>query len=125
MSIKRKNSPGIDYDALAAIGARMRRAREDTGLTSTEVAHKRGHSPQWLSDIERGGANVTLYEAAYLARIYGTPIEMFVGPTVAPSTFRLPQTLADWQAMYREQPGRARAHYQLDEIYNEAAQGRE
>lgn len=122
MPTKRKRSPNIDYDALAAIGARMRQAREDAGLTAREVATKRGRSPQWLSDIERGGANTTLYEAAHLARIYGTPIEMFVGPTVAPSTFRIPQTLSDWQAMFRNQPGRAYAHYQLEEIFTEAEQ---
>lgn len=120
MPIKKRSAP-IDFQALAAIGGRMRRVREDAGLTTTEVARQRGHSPQWLSDIERGEANITLYEAAHLARIYGTPIELFIGPTVAPSAFRLPVTLADWQAMYRDQPGRAAAHWQLDKIYNDAA----
>lgn len=125
MPIRKRNTPTIDFEALAAIGARMRRAREDAGLTTTDVAHRRGRTPQWLSEIERGNANISFYEAANLSRIYGTPIEMFVGPAVAPSTFRLPQSLADWQAMYRQLPGRAYAHYQLDELYNEAAQVRE
>ena len=124
MPTKSKNTPPIDFAALTAIGSRMRRAREDAGLTTTEVARKRGHSPQWLSDIERGEANITFYEAAYLARIYETPIEMFVGPTVAPSSFRIPQSLTDWQAMYRGQPGRAHAHYDLDEVYNGVMQGK-
>ena len=31
-----------------------------------------------------------------------------------------PETMDEWQRLYRNQTGRARAHYQLDQIYDEA-----
>lgn len=43
-----------------AVGAAIRRERERRGLTQTDVGEKAGITYQYVSEIERGIANVTL-----------------------------------------------------------------
>lgn len=124
MVVQKKQRAPIDHQALSAIGARLRRAREDAGLTANEVATRRDRTTQWLTEIERGNSNVTLYDAVWLAKIYATPLESFVMPGVNPSAFRVPVTMADWKAMYPSQPKRASAHYSLDSLFEDGAAGR-
>lgn len=124
MAVPRKSLPPIDFAALQAIGARLRRAREDAGFSSTEVAKKRGKTAQWLLEIERGRSNISFYDIVHLARLYGCPVEMFVGEGAVHSAFRVPVTLGDWQALYRSDPNRAAAHYNLDQVFIKEGEGK-
>jgi len=98
----------------------MRRMRDDAGLTAAEVAGRRDRTTQWLTEIERGNSNVTLYDAIRLARIYDCPMEAFVTPGVTRSAFRQPVTIADWKMVSPPAPKRAMAHYSLDSLFMDA-----
>ncbi len=57
--------------------ARLRRAREDAGLTQVEVAKRLGRSQTWLSKCELGERRVDFVELEDLAAAYGKPLQFF------------------------------------------------
>jgi transcriptional regulator with XRE-family HTH domain len=120
MPVKRRARPPRDERALTAIGQRLRQLRGENRLTADEVARQQDHTPQWLYEIERGASTLNFIDAVGLARIYGCPLEMFAGPTATFSVFRQPQSLGDWQAMYRDNAARASAHFNLDRLFGDA-----
>lgn len=65
-------------DAIAAAGARLRRLRNDRGLTLAEVEEATGISASTLSRLESGRRRATLELLLPLARVYGTTLDELV-----------------------------------------------
>lgn len=65
-------------DAIAAAGARLRRLRNDRGLTLAEVEETTGISASTLSRLESGRRRATLELLLPLARVYGTTLDELV-----------------------------------------------
>ncbi len=57
--------------------ARLRRAREDAGLTQVQVAKRLGRPQTWLSKCELGERRVDFVELEDLAAVYGKGLEFF------------------------------------------------
>lgn len=75
-------------DMSAAIGPRLRAAREDRGSTLTGVSCATGISPSTLSRIETGRRKPTLEVLLQLAKEYGVSLDELVGtaPAARPRT---------------------------------------
>lgn len=61
-------SPKAHDPALVAIGAAIRRARLERGVSQEELAHRCSIDRSYLSSIERGGQNpgvITIVRVAY------------------------------------------------------------
>jgi transcriptional regulator with XRE-family HTH domain len=56
---------------------RLRRAREDAGMTQVEVAKKLGRPQTWISKCELGERRVDVVELEDLAAAYGKPLTFF------------------------------------------------
>jgi transcriptional regulator with XRE-family HTH domain len=71
---------GVSIEAaLAAVGPRLRHAREDRDLTITEVAARTGISKSTLSRLETGQRRPTLELLLPLAHTYDVPLDELVG----------------------------------------------
>jgi len=57
---------------------RLRRAREDAGLSQTEVARRLGKPQSYVSKCESGERRVDVIELLAFGRIYGVPIGAFI-----------------------------------------------
>jgi len=57
---------------------RLRRAREEAGLSQSRVAQKLGLSQPLVSRIEAGERKIDPIELALLCRIYRKPVRFFV-----------------------------------------------
>ena len=68
------NSPGESY---AAMGARLREAREFLGLSQEVVAEALGIPRASVSAMESGRRKVSSLELRDLARLYKRPLEFF------------------------------------------------
>ncbi|WP_425528110.1 helix-turn-helix domain-containing protein [Yinghuangia seranimata] len=75
-------------DTLAAMGPRLRAARERRGATLTAVSCATGISPSTLSRIETGRRKPTLEAVLQLAKEYGVSLDELAGaaPASEPST---------------------------------------
>ncbi|WP_411293253.1 helix-turn-helix domain-containing protein [Streptomyces sp. CBMA156] len=81
-------------DTLAAMGPRLRTAREQRGATLTDVSRTTGISPSTLSRIETGRRKPTLEVLLQLAKAYGISLDELAGtaPVTAPGPrIRTPQ----------------------------------
>lgn len=88
----------------AAVGNRIRLARQSAGLSIKELARRAHISPSHLSDVERGVKYPSLPVAATLARLLGRSLDWLVtGYDGTPGPLDLRVLLRD--------PGRA-VHYQ-------------
>ena len=56
---------------------RLRRAREEAGLTQAEVAQAVGRSQTWVSKCELGERRIDFVELEDLAAALGKPLEWF------------------------------------------------
>lgn len=54
-----------------ALGRAFHEARERTGLTQAEIAHRAGLAPTYISDIERGIRNPSYESLVALAKALG------------------------------------------------------
>ncbi|MEV4229717.1 XRE family transcriptional regulator [Streptomyces bobili] len=81
-------------EALAAMGPRLRTAREDNGATLTGVSCATGISPSTLSRIETGRRKPTLEVVLRLAKEYGVSLDELAGTTPAPAPAAEPLTSA-------------------------------
>ncbi|MFF3772437.1 helix-turn-helix domain-containing protein [Streptomyces sp. NPDC002232] len=70
-------------DALAAMGPRLRTAREQRGSTLTGVSRATGISPSTLSRIETGRRRPTLEVVLQLAEEYGVSLDELAGTASA------------------------------------------
>ncbi len=76
--------------ALDLVGPRLRRVREQRGITLTEVAHLTGISKSTLSRLENGQRRPSLELLLPLAQTYRVPIDDLVGaPEVGDPRIRL------------------------------------
>ena len=76
--------------ALEAVGPRLRRVREQRGLTLTVAATQAGLSKSTLSRLENGQRRPSLELLLPLARVYRVPIDDLVGaPEVGDPRIRL------------------------------------
>jgi transcriptional regulator with XRE-family HTH domain len=76
--------------ALASVGPRLRRVREQRGLTLTEAAARTGISKSTLSRLENGQRRPSLELLLPLAHAYRVPIDDLVGaPEVGDPRIRL------------------------------------
>ncbi len=66
-----------------ALLARLRRAREEAGLTQDEVARAVGRPQSYVSKCETGERRLDAIELEDLARVYGRPLGFFVAETEA------------------------------------------
>ena len=86
-------SPGSTSPIAAAldlVGPRLRRVREQRGVTLTEVAHLTGISKSTLSRLENGQRRPSLELLLPLAQTYRVPIDDLVGaPEVGDPRIRL------------------------------------
>jgi transcriptional regulator with XRE-family HTH domain len=57
---------------------RLRKAREDAGLTQTEVAKKLGCTQSWVSKIELGELRVEAIWLNRLAKLYKKSVDYFL-----------------------------------------------
>ena len=57
---------------------RLRKAREEAGLTQVQVAKKLGRPQSHISNIESGQQRVDIIELKRFAKIYGKTINYFV-----------------------------------------------
>jgi len=58
--------------------SRLKRAREDAGLTQMQVAQKLARPQSFVSKCESGERRVDFVELQYLAEIYEQPLSFFV-----------------------------------------------
>jgi transcriptional regulator with XRE-family HTH domain len=64
-------------DSLKKLGRRVRRFRAERGLSQEKVAEKSGISSKYMSDLERGEANVSVQVLERVAATLGTtPIDL-------------------------------------------------
>src|SRR5688500_7887252 len=80
------SSPEVSNDAESAIasaldqvGPRLRRVRDQRGLTLTEAAHRTGMSKSTLSRLETGQRRPSLELLLSLAHAYRVPLDDLVG----------------------------------------------
>lgn len=64
-----------EYDALVE---RLRKAREDAGLTQEAVAEVFGRPQSFLSKIESGERRIDPVELCHLADLYKKPVDWFL-----------------------------------------------
>lgn len=84
----------------AAVGQRLRTARETLGLTQDDVAGAMGMSRTSMIAIEGGKRNVTAIELRRLARLYRRSVQWLLGeedgaPAVDNALYRATQDLSD------------------------------
>ena len=75
-------------ETLAAMGPRLRAAREQRGATLTGVSSATGISPSTLSRIETGRRRPTLEVVLQLAKEYGVSLDELAGTAPAPAAER-------------------------------------
>jgi transcriptional regulator with XRE-family HTH domain len=75
---------------LDLVGPRLRKVREQRGITLTDVAHRTGISKSTLSRLENGQRRPSLELLLPLAQVYGVPLDDLVGaPEVGDPRIRL------------------------------------
>ena len=63
---------------LKRVGARLRKARQEKGLSQEALAHAAGLDRSYVSGLERGEFNVSLVTLAKLARAAGVKISVLL-----------------------------------------------
>ena len=62
-----------------ALGSYLKKKRQLSGLTQSDVAHKLGYStPQFISNFERGLCSPPLKNLKTLIKLYSIPVEEIV-----------------------------------------------
>ena len=62
--------------------SKLREARNEAGLTQTEVAEKLKKPQSYISKIERGERRIDVAELALIAKVYGKKIDYFIQDTI-------------------------------------------
>lgn len=98
-------------EALALVGPRLRRIRDQRGLTLTQVADRTGISKSTLSRLETGQRRPSLELLLPLAQIYRVPVDDLVGaPEVGDPRVRLkPRQVKGRTVLPLTQPGGVQA----------------
>lgn len=107
-------------------GRRIRFARQQAGLTQDELARRVGFSNgKWLSEIENGRNSIDVHDLAAVAQETGFPLEYFVDPDYKSQQRLTPRTRLDWELLFPDQPARARAHADLDQVFRDVTNNKE
>jgi len=99
---------------------RLKRAREDAGLTLQAAAAAVNHVHGWLTQIEAGKRGIDALDLERLADLYGYPVDFFVKLDFDPRNRFRPKTRADFQAVYGDQPGLPELMHSAYESYHKA-----
>ena len=84
------DAPATIGTALGLVGPRLRKVREQRGVTLTEVAERTGISKSTLSRLENGQRKPSLELLLPLAQVYRVPLDELVGaPEVGDPRIRL------------------------------------
>lgn len=67
------------------LGLRIRRAREQNGLSQEELADQMGLGQRAISELENGKRRLTVAEVPDLARILDVPVLYFFGDDLTPT----------------------------------------
>ena len=68
----------IHHDDYRIFVKRLRKAREEAGLTQVQVAKKLGSSQAYISKVEKSQLRVDVLELKRFASIYGKPASYFL-----------------------------------------------
>lgn len=101
------------------IGARVKDARLEAGMTQSELATcLAGRQKSWISLIEQGRIGLNTLDFIRLSDVLDKPLHYFFsdGLLSAPQVV-VPSRLEDWQAMWPRDPARAKAHFEVDRIF--------
>ncbi|MBA2708321.1 MAG: helix-turn-helix transcriptional regulator [Gemmatimonadaceae bacterium] len=93
-------------------------------MTQAELRARLGFaSNAWLSDIEGGRNSIDAHDLQALADLAGYPVEYFTDPTFEASAMRQPRHRLDWEAVYPDDPQRARIHDEVDQLFRKRSGG--
>ncbi len=82
-----QSNPTQKFDAQILLAANMRRIRRSKSLTQERVAEYAELHVNYVSSVERGERNVTLYNIAKIARALGVTLsELFSEPPATNAT---------------------------------------
>ena len=94
-------------DALELVGPRLRKVREQRGVTLTEVAERTGMSKSTLSRLENGQRKPSLELLLPLAQVYRVPLDDLVGaPEVGDPRIRLKPRRVNGRTVAAADPSR-------------------
>ncbi|WP_445288674.1 helix-turn-helix domain-containing protein [Variovorax atrisoli] len=72
-------SPSLAGDpVLVALGAAIRRARKARGLSQESLAQESSLERAYMSSVERGLQNPSVYKLVQLARVLGLPLSELI-----------------------------------------------
>jgi transcriptional regulator with XRE-family HTH domain len=113
--------PG-DSERRSAIGGRIRATRIQAGIGLRQMARDLGMSASWLLGVEAGENGIDAVRLADVGRYLGYPVSYFLDePDYVVQRQRQlmsrPATRLDWQLMYDGEDERARAHFELDRVF--------
>ena len=80
-------------------------------------------SNAWLSDIEAGRNSIDAHDLQRIANLAGYPVEYFTDPAFEASQMRQPRHRLDWDAIYPDDPARARLHDEVDLAFRRRSGG--
>lgn len=100
-------------------GGRIRRVREEElKLNQQEMAARLGRNTgAWVSDIERGINGMDVYPFWRLCSVSNYPPDFFLDSQFNSRNVRTPATRVDWERLFPEEPARAAAHFELDQVF--------
>lgn len=106
-----------DSAKMRITGRRLRMAREAGHFTQAEVAKAAGFTgAKWLSEIENGRNSIDAHDLKRVADFLGYPVEWFLDENYRGGAFS-PKTRLDWDMMFPDSQERARAHADLDQVF--------
>lgn len=109
----RKQFSDEKRELLRFTGQRIKEAREEAGLSQSQLSAALGFGQSWVSVIEGGRNGIDAHDLARVAEITGYPVEFFLDPEWEPRVVRHLQNRADWEAALGDKD-RAQIHYDLD-----------
>jgi transcriptional regulator with XRE-family HTH domain len=71
-------STRADKKVRAILGARLRRLREDRGLTQRALGRRAQLSGKFIGEVERAEKSITIDSLYLLSRALGTPLHVIV-----------------------------------------------
>lgn len=100
-------------------GGRIRRVREEElKLNQQEMAARLGRNTgAWVSDIERGINGMDVYPFWRLCAVSEYEPAFFLDPQLNSRNVRTPTTRVDWERLFADEPARAAAHFELDQVF--------
>jgi len=73
-----RSAKTLRSEAYGQFLGRLRRARRESGLTQSDVAHRLGRPQSYVSKCESGERRIDVIELALFADLYGKKLDFFV-----------------------------------------------